>query len=64
MRSFRIIVIGIVLGTIWYSCVDHELYNDEAGGEQIMLRWIKGHPQETKDRCYHRISLELIFFRC
>jgi hypothetical protein len=49
MKSFKIIVIGVILGIVWYSCVDHDLYNDKAGGEQIILRWVKGYPQETRE---------------
>jgi hypothetical protein len=61
MRSFRFIVIGITLTIVWYSCVDHELYNGEAGGDQIMLRWVKGHPQETKEDLITGLAWNLSF---
>jgi hypothetical protein len=61
MKSFRIIVIGIILTIVWYSCVDHELYNGEVGGEQIMLRWVKGYPQETKEDLITGLAWNLSF---
>ena len=61
MRSFRVIVIGIMLGILWYSCVDHELYEEELGSDEIVLRWIKGYPQETKDNATTGLAWNLSF---
>ena len=61
MRSFRIIVMGIILGIVWHACVEHELYDDQASGEQISLRWVRGYPQETKEDVTTGLAWNLSF---
>jgi hypothetical protein len=61
MRSLKIIVIGIVAGIIWYSCVEHDLYNNKLGDSQIILRWNKGYPQETKQDVTMGLAWNLSF---
>lgn len=61
MRSFKIIVIGIILCIVWYSCVDHDLHHNKTGDGQIVLRWIKGYPGETRQDLTTGLAWNLSF---